>query len=164
MEICIKMSINFSILILNFHEALMKILINKFIFSMLSLIPLGCSAAAPPPIYADRCYLIEGSRDRYLEVDTLARKIASNDSLISEGSNSSALVIKEQNGGNKVVISSPFGKDASIISLYKFNEKNSKSEIFFEKLIADLRLKGFKAVECSSVPGLKTPSLQWEPR
>lgn len=118
----------------------------------------GC-AAPPQSVLAQRCYVVEGSRDRYLEIDKLSRSLASAAGLQFEGENSAALVIKGASSRSRIVVSSPFGPDASIIALYRIDQDNIGLDEFLDRLlirIADLNLV---TKDCSAVPGVRVPSI-----
>ena len=106
---------------------------------------------------ADRCYLVEGSRSRYLEIDQMARELAKARNLSVEGEDSSALSIETPSGLQKLIVTSPFGGDAAIISSYRNSKKEKSLDGFLDALISKIRTSGFVVEDCDSIPGLRRP-------
>ena len=132
----------------------------------LTLLAIGVSVmackAGSTPVIAAKCYVVQGDKARHLEVDNLARLLATERGFEIVGQDSSALVLSRKNTPGKIVITSPFGKYISILSFFDSQPPNSGLGVMIEEIASSVRNIGLTVEHCASVPGLRTPSIPSE--
>lgn len=140
--------------------------VNKGKLISMALLAIGVTVMAcktgSTPIMATKCYVVQGERARYLEVDGLARSLASARGFEIAGHDSSALVLSQKNLAGKVVMTSPFGTYVSIISFFEGQQRNDELDLMLEELASGIRNMGLAVERCDSIPGLRTPSIPSE--
>lgn len=132
------------------------------IIRLAALVPLmlasGCFAS-PSSMTASLCYVVDGDRERYLEVDKLARSIAADAGLDFVGRSPGALEVNGRSGDGKIVISSPSGSDASLITLFSATQDDQDLSSYVDLLLSRIEGEGMVTKTCADVPGLTIPAI-----
>lgn len=128
--------------------------------ALITLISLGSACAQTGRVVeAERCYVIEGDRGRYLQVDRLARNIAQEERVKYEGDSPAALVLHGDMGQSRVVLTSPFGAYVSVIAFYRISGSGEQLKLLERRLLLGVKELKFEASACTSVPGFKPPRI-----
>lgn len=142
----------------------MTFIISMRWVAIVSLISISGCFASPPSVTANRCYLVQGNRERYLEVDTLARSMAAEFGLHFTGRSPGALEINGRLDDGKIVISSPSGSDASIIAFFNSAADDRDLSSYVDLLLTRIEALGMVTKSCAEVPGLSVPIIYGDVR
>ena len=115
---------------------------------------MACSYSAPRPARA--CFVAEGARDRYKEVDTVAHGLAVKHAAVVEG-NAPTIVLKMSQQEGMIVVHTPFATYPSLLALH--GPMSTELNLLFDDLLMGIHSIGLQVTPCEKIEGLRTPVL-----
>lgn len=117
---------------------------------------MSCNSTSSP-LPATRCYVVQGDKARYLEVNRLAHDLAKRELLNVLSADASAVEITATDEDGIIALSSPFGSHVSIISLHGSQDGGKRLDSVLDELLIEITDIGMNILQCDLVPGLENP-------